>query len=428
MHATFVLLAALGLIGGTLATRGQAGDLTAQQRDLLGLDGNQSSLSFVVAGRDLLYEEGESIPIYSEEDGSIIGWDFQGVVREGGVNTDTILYVHLAGSELTLVAIPRDVFVGRGTARINSVFAREGADGLKRAVESLIGLPIDHHAIVDLRVFQDVVDALGGVTVNVPERMYYQDVAAGLTIDFQAGPQTLNGEDASKFIRYRQFIRGDIDRLDNVKRLAYAMLARVKELNVRAVGLAPDLVRTYGDRIETDANLGRLVTRLAPALGDLQIRSATLPTIETERDGALGLTTDAVDVQSFLASTFGGTAARYDRPPDRILRIRNRSGDASLGDWYASRLTALGIPEGQIVITQDAAEPSPTRILATGAAWSDAAYYAELLSTGKQQVERLERTANGGRVDLELVLGTDAQTKRRMPTPSALSAIGDPRP
>ena len=416
------------MIGGTFAVRSASNDLTAQQRDLLGLERGQSSLSFVVAGRDLLYEEGESIPIYSEEDGSIIGWDFQGVVREGGVNTDTILYVHLTGSELTLVAIPRDVFVGPGTARINGVFAREGADGLKRAVENLIGLPIDHHAIVDLRVFQDIVDALGGVTVNVPQRMYYQDTAAGLTIDFQPGPQTMTGEEASKFIRYRQFVRGDIDRLDNVKRLAYAMLARVKELNVRAVSLAPELARTYAERIESDANLVSLVTRLAPAIGDLQIRSATLPTIETERDGALGLTTDAIDVQTFLASTFGGTAARYDQPPERTLRIRNRSGSVGLGDWYASRLVALGIPETQLVVTEDTPEPSATRILATGPAWADAAYYAELLSTGKQQVERLPSTADGRRVDLELVLGGDAQTRRPTTPVSAQSAIGDRRP
>ena len=194
--------------------------------------------SFVVAGRDLLYGEGTSEPIYGEG-GAIVGWTFDGAVTTRGVNTDTILYVNVIGAEVTMIAIPRDLFVGEGTRRINGVLAREGAEGLVRRVETLVGLPIDYYAIIDLEIFQSAVDALGGVEVNVPKRMYFRDVAGGLTIDLQPGPQRLDGQAASEFVRYRQFTRGDIDRLDNVKRLAYAMLARLKELNVRAVSAVP---------------------------------------------------------------------------------------------------------------------------------------------------------------------------------------------
>lgn len=361
--------------------------------------------SFVVAGRDLLYGEGEAEPIYGE-DGVIVGWDFDGAVTARGVNTDTILYVNVIGHEVTLIAIPRDVFVGEGTRRINGVLAREGTEGLVQRVEALVGLPIDYYAVIDLDIFQSLVDALGGVEVNVPERMYYRDVAGGLTIDFQPGPQRLDGKAASEFIRYRQFTRGDIDRLDNVKRLAYAMLARVKELNVRAVSAVPDLVSTFFEQVETNASPA-LVRRMLPRLADVEIRSATLPTVEIERDGAIGLVVEPLEVQAFLADTFGGAARAVSEPPAGTLLISDRSGREGLGDWYAQRLVSLGVPEDRIVVRDGSFDPSGTRVLATSRSWTDADYYAGLLGTGKQQVEHLA-PFRGRAVDMELVLGGDA--------------------
>src|SRR5690606_10721962 len=133
------------------------------------------------------------------------------------------------GDDLSMVAIPRDLYLTDQGRKINTMYAREGAEGLRREVEAVLGVPIDYYAIVKLDIFQNLVDALGGVTVDVPYRMLYHDSAGGLHIDFQPGPQHLAGEAASKFIRYRNSLRGDIDRIDNVKRLAYAMLARRSE-------------------------------------------------------------------------------------------------------------------------------------------------------------------------------------------------------
>jgi len=56
-----------------------------------------------------------------------------------------------------------------------------------------VGLPVDSYVIINLDLFENVVDALGGVEVNVPYRMLYSDRAAGLSIDLQPGPQVLDG-------------------------------------------------------------------------------------------------------------------------------------------------------------------------------------------------------------------------------------------
>ncbi len=422
-----LVLALVGLIGAWSSRNALGDDLGAAQRELLGLEGNEQALSFVVAGRDLFYGEGTATPIYDAE-GTITGWDFDGEVGSRGVNTDTILYVNLVGNDLTMIAIPRDLFVGMGTRRINGVLAREGTEGLMQRVENAVGLPVNDYVIIDLDIFRSVVDALGGVEVNVPERMYYRDVAGGLTIDLQAGPQVLDGQAASEFLRYRQFVRGDIDRLDNVKRLAYAMLARIKELNVRAVGVVPDLISTYFEQVETSVS-PTLLARLLPRLADLEIRSATLPTLEVERDGSMGLIADPVEVQAFLASTFGGTAREFLNAPERTLLISDRSGVDGLGDWYRDRLVGMGVPEDRIVVREGSFEPSGTRILATAETWSDADYYAGLLGTGKQQVEALGWMA-GSWIEIELVLGGDAYTLTPMGAAASRSSNlvvpGDP--
>ena len=405
MQLLGLLLALTGLVGFWMTRDAERTELGRQQRELLGVTEDAVVASFVVAGRDILYGEGEAEPIYGDG-GAIVGWDFDGYVSSRGINTDTILYVNVIGSEVTMVAIPRDLFVGSGTHRINGVLAREGPEGLVQRVEAILGLLIDYYAVIDLGIFQGLVDALGGVEVNVPERMYYRDVAGGLTIDFQPGPQLLDGQAASEFIRYRQFRRGDIDRLDNVKRLAYAMLAKLKQLDVRAVSVVPDLVSTFFEQVETNASPA-LVRRMLPRLGDLRIRSATLPTLEVERDGSQGLIADAAQVQAFLADTFGGTARVFHEAPEGTLLISDRSGQEGLGAWYRQRLVALGVPEERIVLREGSFEPGGTRVLATTDAWTEADYYAELLGTGKQQVENLP--SYGGRVvTMELVLGADA--------------------
>ena len=401
-----LLIAVVGLSGFWLRQDVARAQLTQQQRELLGIGDDDFHASFVVAGRDVFYSaQGTSTAVYGRG-GEIVAWNYTGIKTAAGTQTDTILYVSVVNDEVTMIAIPRDLFIDGGTRRINGVFFREGADGLARRVESLLGLPIDYYAIIDLDIFQDLVDALDGVEVFVPERMWYRDNAANLTIDLQPGLQVLDGEQASDFIRYRQFSRGDIQRLDNVKSLAYAMLDRVRALNVRAVTKLPELADAFFADVDTNASPS-LVRQLLPRLANLTIQSATLPTVEVTRNGAQGLEVDERQVDAFLAATFGGTPRTFAGAPEANLLITNRSGIDGLEDWYRTRLLGYGVPEERILVRSAPVDPTPTRLLATTPHWQDADWYASLLHTGKQQIDRLSPFQRS-QVDLELVLGDDA--------------------
>lgn len=400
-----LILALSGLVGFWLSRDIARSTLSDEQRELLGIEPDDFHASFVVAGRDVFYEGGKAEPIYGS-DGRIVCWRYTGATSVYGSNTDTILYVNIINNDVTMFLIPRDIFLGDGTRRILSAYQLGGAEELKRQVETLIGLPIDYYAIINLDIFRNLVDDLGGVEVNVPVRMYHRDCAAGYTIDLHPGAQVLDGEAASHFVRYRDLLRGDIDRLDNVKLLAQAMLARLKQLNVLAVGRLPALADTVFSDVETNVTPA-LLRQLLGRISAISLDSATLPVIEVERNGAQGLEVDAVQMNRFLADSFGGTPRVFTETPEATVLITNRSGEPGLETWYRDRLVGLGVPAERLLLREASIDPNPTRVMATASAWSDADYYASLLHADKQQIDRLPVYGRTD-VDLELVLGVDA--------------------
>ena len=400
------LVVALVGLGGFWLTRDVArAELTLSQRELLGVAAEDFTVSFVVAGREPFYAdcEGCSMPIYGDG-GAIVGWRYTGPRSADGANTDTILYVQVVNDDVTIVALPRDLGMEGWNGRINSIFIRRGADGLRRAAEDVLGVPVDYHVIINLDIFERLVDALGGVEVTVPHRMLYTDRAAGLFIDLFPGVQRLDGAAAAGFVRYRQTIRGDFDRLDRVKLLAHAMLQRVRELHVGAITRLPSLVDTFFDDVETNASPA-LARELLPRVPHLRIQAATLPVVELEDDSRLLV--DRARVDAFLAQTFGGTEREVAEAPQTLLHVVNRSGREGLEERYAERLAVMGVPSDRLLLSSGAVDPAPTRMLVTAPHWTDADFYADLLGIGKQQIDRLPSVA-GLAVGLQLVLGEDA--------------------
>jgi hypothetical protein len=244
--------------------------------------------------------------------------------------------------------------------------------------------------------------------------MYHRDCAADLTIDLQPGVQRLSGEQASHFVRYRNLSRGDIDRLENVKTLAYAMLRRLQELNVGAVIRLPELAQTVTSDIETNVT-PNAIRQLLLRVNQLSIRNnATLPTFEVTRDGTHGLAIDSTVIRQFMIQTYGGATddaeatllGHIQSAPNAILLITNRSGVSGLAEAYAERATRMGVPEGQLRTRDDNPDGSPTRLLTITDGWFQADYYTQLFQTVKQQVDRLPRHS-GDAITFELILGDD---------------------
>jgi polyisoprenyl-teichoic acid--peptidoglycan teichoic acid transferase len=401
-----LFIAVIGLAGYWLSGGVQRTALSEKQKDLLGID-DEFHASFVVAGKDIHYDPDKSTPVYNQ-DGEIVAWNYTGRRNADGFNTDTILYVQMIGSEVTVVAIPRDLYMAGWKTRINGMYGRAGSEGLKDAVEEVLDLPVDYYTVIDSGIFKDFVDALDGVEINIKEPMHYDDNAGNLHIHFDPGLQALDGEDALKFVRFRHTARGDRDRLDNVKTLAYAMLTRIKELNVGMTLKFPELSQAFFENVETniDAQLAQQLMRHVQQLTIKQM--ATLPGEDGRVNGVGAVVTfDRERVEGFLAETFAGTPRDFSKPPEATLLITNRSSLEGLEEQYKARLVSMGVDEDSILTRQATAEPTLTRVLATETHWRDAEYFTSLLQTGRQQIDSLKSFA-GENIDLELILGEDA--------------------
>lgn len=402
------LLALAGLAGYWLWPRTPAVRLNTVQQDLLGIRAEDFHVSAIIAGRDILYAYSSSTPVYSPS-GQIICWKPNGTRSVQGVNTDTMIYASLRNDELTLISLPRDLFTGEGTRKLNAVIAA-GPEALRDEVADLLGLPVDHYLILNLDIFKNLVDDLGGVEVNVPQRMYYQDCVGGLDIDLHPGLQVLDGKQASDFIRFRALPRGDLDRIENIKLLAVAGIKRLQQLHLGAVTKLPALASTFIEDVETDIKPSDLPALLA-RVGRIRIGTmGTLPTHDAVQGDTKGLVTDPAEVEWFLASVFGGTAREFAGAPEGAVVVTDRSGVDGAAGWYAARLAAAGVPGDAIIVRTAENDGGDTRVLTTLEGWEAAGWYADLLNLGLQQVNRLGAIEGEVR-DLELVLGQDALTR-----------------
>jgi polyisoprenyl-teichoic acid--peptidoglycan teichoic acid transferase len=395
-----IIVALSGLVGFWLTRDVARAVYTEETLSVINAEEKDFKASFVVAGRDYDYTQAASPCKWKD---GVCYRDRVGVARYGN-RTDTIIYVQIVNDKVKMISFPRDIYLPQWQAKINDMYFYQGAEGLERTVEEITGLPIDYYAVINIDIFKELVEALGGVEVNVPYDMYYPDAAAGLLIDLKEGPQTLNGEDAAGFVRFRHTQRGDYDRIDNVKALAYAMLAKLKAMNVTAAPKIPGLIDAVFKNLETNAT-PVLVRELLPRLSHLQLQAATLPTEHVE--GTNNETYDPDTVQAFLATTFGGEVKKFIAPPNATLLITNRSGKEGLEDRYKDRLIEMGIPEDKVVTRAGTLDATPTRMLALTNAWQDADYYTLLFQIGKQQKDNFDEV-EGKQVMLELVLGTDA--------------------
>ncbi len=142
-----------------------------------------------------------------------------------GQRSDTIMLVRLnhERDRVTVVGIPRDLWVdipGQGEDKINAAYAYGGPQLSVRTVEALTGVRVDHYVEVDFHGFVDVVDALGGIEVCLPEPI--NDPKAHLDMD--AGTHHVDGTEALAFARTRATSQGDLDRIDRQQQVLSAML------------------------------------------------------------------------------------------------------------------------------------------------------------------------------------------------------------
>jgi LCP family protein required for cell wall assembly len=201
---------------------------------------------------------------------------------------------------MAIMSIPRDTRVtipGHGIGKINAttnkdVYDDGGIPLLEKAVEGLIpGIHVDYYVRTNFAGFAKVIDALGGVTIDVEERMYYK--AADTLIDLKPGVQHLNGAKALQYARFRDDGVGDFGawggeehgRVARQKKLLKAVIAQTKDL--RNAWRLPKVVNVVQEAVVTDLPGGDMI-RLGLAyknVSDADVTTVVFPGIPRWVDG-----------------------------------------------------------------------------------------------------------------------------------------------
>ncbi|MCM2411032.1 LCP family protein [Streptomyces sp. RKAG290] len=163
-----------------------------------------------------------------------------------GARSDTTMVVHIpeGRSKAVAVSIPRDTLLTRpecttnsgdkvaaqNRAMINGVYSQFGPACVVKTVEKLSGIRIDHYVEINFAGFKDLVDAIGGVTVDVPQDIH--DKSSGL--DLTAGPHKLNGTESLSYVRTRHGIGdgSDLGRIGLQQQFMLALLSEIKSQNL----------------------------------------------------------------------------------------------------------------------------------------------------------------------------------------------------
>ena len=177
--------------------------------------------------------------------------------------SDTMLLLRLDPTDksVRMLSIPRDTQVeipGVGVEKINDANVEGGPALAARVVSrTLNDVPIDRYVRVTTEAFRELVDLVGGVEVFVPYPMKYVDVTQNLNIDLEQGWQTLNGDQAEQFARFRKDQYGDIGRVQRQQSLLKALRQRLVSPTV--LPRLPEAIRVMQQYVDTNLSLEEML-------------------------------------------------------------------------------------------------------------------------------------------------------------------------
>ncbi len=180
--------------------------------------------------------------------------------------SDTMLLVRLDpdNHKAKALTIPRDTQVeipGMGVEKINAANWKGGPELASQVVsKTLNNVSVDRYIRISTLAFIDLVDVMGGVEIFVPKRMKYDDFTQKLHIDLQPGLQTLNGEQAQGFVRFRHDDLGDIGRAQRQQTLIKALQKKFQ--NPLMLTRLPQVFSVLQKHIDSNMSLGEMLALL----------------------------------------------------------------------------------------------------------------------------------------------------------------------
>ncbi len=272
--------------------------------------------------------------------------------------TDIIMIASLDVEKKTIriLQIPRDSYVGIGsTGKINEAYNNGDSElspinRLVSTINTQYALPISHYVTVTLEAFRGVVDAMGGIKINMPYTIHHDN---GIVIE--EGEQVLNGDEAEALVRHRRsYAEADIGRIKALRIFVAAAFAQAKEMGIGEVtGVAK---AAWGD-FTTDLTINEILT-IANVVIDVDMADISMHMVPGEGVSPSDpLNTTGLSIWSMHKQETADLLNEYFRPYSdpveaddlAIKEIKNST------DWYSDENTKENLED---VIEGDGKSPS----------------------------------------------------------------------
>lgn len=280
----------------------------------------------------------------------LIGSDIREGQSQSESRSDTNILVRVDGSknQVTMVSIPRDTAIdidGHGVSKFNNAYTYDGAAGVIREASELCGVEIAHYAEVNFGNLVSLVDAVGGVDVEVEQRIDDTD-ADGSTgipgaerIIIEEGLQHLDGDAALVFARSRAYADGDFTRTQNQRKLIQAIVDKVLSLPVTEL---PGVIEAAAQSVTTDLSVTDIIN-LAQQFqdeGDMVMYSAMVPSVAQYVNGISYVFTDTGQLAEMMKVVEEGGDPSGITVSDEMLAkaiaAEQNQGYSSYGSGYSS--------------------------------------------------------------------------------------------
>ncbi|MBO9608938.1 MAG: LCP family protein [Paenibacillaceae bacterium] len=249
----------------------------------------------------------------------LMGGDSRGLAKNEVPRSDTLMVASIDPStkKATLMSILRDTYVkipGHGEDRINAAITMGGPDLAMRTVSNLLGIPIQYYVYTDFKGFIALVDAVGGIDIDVEKDMKYSDSEDDhiYDIDLKKGLQHLNGNTALQYVRFRHDATSDFTRTERQRKFLAAVADKLQ--STTSLLKLPKILQSIDPYVETNLSVMDMLKlgSLAMDAKTSGMASAQLPPTNLLKEmnvgGASVLGADPDDLKQYVADLFAGTS------------------------------------------------------------------------------------------------------------------------
>lgn len=240
----------------------------------------------------------------------LVGADQRPGIEE--FNTDSLILASIdpTSQRISLLSIPRDTRVsipGHSHIKINAVASLKGMQTLEKEVADLTGVPVAGYIQTNFSGFKQIIDTLGGITVDVEKNMYYEtgDETDGY-INLKKGVQRLNGSQALQYARFRYDALADISRTARQQVVLKAVADEM--LQITTLPKLPWLIPQLNKAVQTNLSLSDMLklSKVAVGFENVDIVSQTLPGKFRDLEGVSYWEVDPKDAQKVMRDLLQG--------------------------------------------------------------------------------------------------------------------------